>query len=103
MGVYGVYKGARELYQLGRISRLPRLLCVPEDTCSPMVNAFAARSPVIRAHPIVRDPTGIATAIQRGNPTKVYPYIQRLVRESGGDFFAGGPGEVSTGGALLSM
>jgi threonine synthase len=102
MGVYGVYKGARELYQLGRISRLPRLLCVQEDTCSPMVNAFAERSPVIRAHHIVRDPTGIATAIQRGNPTKVYPYIQRLVRESGGDFVAVSAAEIRTARTLLA-
>jgi threonine synthase len=101
MGVYGISKGARELYQLGRISRLPRLLCVQEETCSPMVNAFGEGSPVIRAHHIVRDPTGIANAIQRGDPTKAYPYVQRLVRESGGDFVAVSAAEIRTAHTLL--
>lgn len=101
MGVYGVIKGARELYRLGCISRLPRLLCVQEETCSPMVNAFAEGSPVIRAHHIVRAPTGIAAAIQRGNPTKAYPYVQRLVRESGGDFVAVSAAEIRTAHTLL--
>jgi len=101
MGVYGAYKGARELYQLGRISCLPRLLCVQEDTCSPMVKAFAEGSPVIRPHHIVHDPTGIATAIQRGNPTKAYPCIEGLVRESGGDFVAVSAAEIRMARSLL--
>ncbi len=101
MGVYGVDKGARELRQLGRLSRLPRLLCVQEETCSPMVNAFVDGSATIRAQDIVRNPVGIATAIQRGNPTKVYPYVQRLVRESGGSFVAVSADEIRAAHTLL--
>ena len=40
MGVYGVYKAARELKDLGLLERLPRLLCVQQDTCAPMVSAW---------------------------------------------------------------
>ena len=88
MGVYGTYKGAKELLALGRISRLPRLLCVQQETCNPMARAFEAGSEVIRPQDIVERPYGIASAILRGNPTRVYPYVRGIVIESGGIIMA---------------
>jgi threonine synthase len=88
MGVYGTYKGALELCGMGRITRPPRLLCVQQETCAPMVRAFEAGSPVIRARDIVPEPTGIAKAILRGDPTKAYPHVRRIVLESNGGFVA---------------
>lgn len=84
MGVYGAYKGAGELYRMGKISRLPRLLCVQQETCAPMVRAFEAGSEVIRKSDIVQNPTGIAEAILRGDPTRAYPFIRKIVLESNG-------------------
>jgi threonine synthase len=86
MGVYGTYKGARELRELDRIDRVPRLLCVQQESCAPMVRAFEERSEVIEPHHVVERPEGIAAAILRGNPTRVYPYVRRIVVESGGTF-----------------
>lgn len=86
MGVYGSCKAARQLLQLKRIPRLPRLLCVQQETCAPMVHAFEAGSEVIRPEDIVRNPTGIAQAILRGDPTKAYPYVREIVLETGGSF-----------------
>jgi threonine synthase len=88
MGVYGTYKGARELTEMGRIPRPPRLLCVQQETCAPMVRAFRDGSPVIRAADVVRKPTGIAEAILRGDPTKAYPHIREIVIESHGTLVA---------------
>ena len=88
MGVYGSYKGARELTHMGRIPRPPRLLCVQQETCAPMVRAFRDGSPVIRPSDVVRKPTGIAEAILRGDPTKAYPHVREIVLESGGTFTA---------------
>jgi len=88
MGVYGSYKGAKELLRMGRISRLPRLLCVQQETCAPMVRAFEAGSKVIRPQDIVHNPTGIAQAILRGDPTRAYLYVREIVVESGGTFIA---------------
>jgi threonine synthase len=88
MGVYGTYKAARELVQLGRLARAPRLLCVQQDTCAPMVQAFAEGRDKIEARHIVSDPTGIAEAILRGNPSMAYPHVRRVVLESGGGFIA---------------
>lgn len=94
MGVYGTYKGAKELLALGRIGRLPRLLCVQQETCAPMVRAFEAGSEVIRPQDIVERPHGIAQAILRGDPSRVYPYMRRIVLESGGAFVAVGEAQI---------
>lgn len=85
MGVYGTYKGARELLGLGRIARLPRLLCVQQESCAPMARAFREGEAAIQPRHIVERPRGIAEAILRGNPTRVYPLVRRIVVESGGD------------------
>ncbi|MCY3018303.1 MAG: pyridoxal-phosphate dependent enzyme [Planctomycetota bacterium] len=88
MGVYGVYKGANELLSLGRIAKIPRLLCVQQDTCCPMAKAFQAGSDTIRPQDIFPRPTGIAQAILRGDPSRVYPYVRRIVKENGGTIVA---------------
>lgn len=86
MGVYGAYKGAKELLGIKRLQRLPRLLCVQQESCAPMARAFAEGSQSIRPEHLVPRPTGIAEAILRGNPTRVYPHVRRIVIESGGGF-----------------
>ncbi len=94
MGVYGTYKGAKQLLQLNRIERLPRLLCVQQESCAPMVRAFGHGSETIRPEHIVKRPTGIADAILRGDPTKAYPRVRRIVMESGGGFVAVSEAEI---------
>lgn len=90
MGVIGVYKGAKELCEIGLLPSVPRLLCAQQSSCAPMVHAWSEGSPVIREHHVVSQPSGIAMAILRGNPTKAYPYVYAAVRESGGEFRAVG-------------
>ena len=94
MGVYGTFKGARELLALGRVPRLPRLLCVQQETCAPMVSAYEEGSEVIRPEHVVERPYGIADAILRGNPEKVYPYVRAIVNESNGTFAAVSENEI---------
>lgn len=84
MGHHGTWKGARELHALGRIDVLPRIVCVQQETCCPMVKAWEESSPVIREHHIFPNPTGIARAILRGNPSGCYPYVYEMVRASDG-------------------
>jgi threonine synthase len=52
------------------------------------VRAFEAGSEVIRKSDIVHNPTGIAQAILRGDPTRAYPYIRSIVLESNGQITA---------------
>jgi threonine synthase len=94
IGVYGNYKGAKELYQLKRINQLPKLLCVQQDTCAPMVHAHANNSETITSEYIVKKPKGIASAILRGDPTRAYPHIRRIVMESNGAFVAVSEAEI---------
>jgi threonine synthase len=86
MGIYGAWKGAKELVALKMIDASPRMICVQQETCSPMVDAFEEQSPEILEHHIVPNPTGIAKAILRGNPTHCYPYVYTMVKDSGGTF-----------------
>jgi threonine synthase len=88
MGVYGTFKGASQLLELHRIARLPRLLCVQQESCAPMARAYAENCETIRREHLVKQPTGIAEAILRGDPTRSYPRVRRIVRESGGAFAA---------------
>ncbi len=84
MGVYGNYKAAKELRGMKRIDRMPKLLCVQQESCAPMARAFAEGSATIQPHHIVPRPSGIAEAILRGDPTRAYPYVRDIVIESGG-------------------
>jgi threonine synthase len=88
MGVYGAFKGAKELKTLGKVRRLPHLLCVQQVSCAPMVRAFSEGSEIIRPGHRVDRPSGIAKAILRGDPTRAYPYVRQIVIESGGGFVA---------------
>lgn len=88
MGVYGVFKAARERLQLGLADRLPRLLLVQQESCAPMVSAWRGGAELIRPSDIVQRPTGIAKAILRGDPTRTYPHVRRIVTESRGTFTA---------------
>lgn len=86
MGVYGAYKGALELTALRQIDRLPRLVCVQQESCAPMVRAAEENSPSIQPRHIVAKPRGIAQAILRGDPTRTYPYVRTIVTASNGLF-----------------
>jgi threonine synthase len=86
MGVHGVYKGAKEFRQLGLIPKVPALLCVQQDSCAPMVRATEDGCEQIQPRHIVHHPAGIAEAILRGDPSRVYPIIRGIVGASGGRF-----------------
>jgi threonine synthase len=88
MGVYGTYKGAKELRAIGEIDRVPKLLCAQQESCAPLVHAYNDGSAAIEEKHIVRRPHGIAEAILRGDPSRVYPYVKSIVTESGGDCVA---------------
>jgi threonine synthase len=94
MGVYGVHKGAKELLGLGQIRQIPRLLCVQQESCAPMVRAHADGSDCIRPDDRVARPAGIAEAILRGDPSRAYPHVRRAVLESRGTFAAANEAEI---------
>jgi threonine synthase len=94
MGVYGTYKAAQELKQLGHIERLPALLCVQQASCAPMVRAWQEGAEAITSRHIVKRPQGIAKAIMRGDPSGAYPYMREIVDQSEGAFCAVSEAEI---------
>jgi threonine synthase len=84
MGVYGTAKGAAELLALGRIGRIPRMVCVQQESCAPMVRGFERDVPSLPDEFVVENPSGIAEAILRGDPRGCYPYVFRMLKDSGG-------------------
>jgi threonine synthase len=101
MGVYGTYKGARELYRMGRIDRMPKTLCVQQSSCAPMANAYSEGTSHIMPHHIVSKPHGIAQAILRGDPSRAYPYVRHIVAESGGDLISVSEDEIRDASRLV--
>jgi threonine synthase len=53
-----------------------------------MARAWREGAEEIGPEHVVARPTGIAAAILRGNPSRVYPHVRRIVRASGGTFAA---------------
>ncbi|MBI1784823.1 pyridoxal-phosphate dependent enzyme, partial [Candidatus Sumerlaeota bacterium] len=101
MGVHGTFKGAKELLAMKKITRLPRLLCVQQETCAPMVKAWCEGAETIQPRHIVERPTGIASAILRGNPQRAYPHVRKSVLESGGTMTAVSETEIREARAMV--
>jgi threonine synthase len=79
IGPLGVWKGFRELYDLGVIRRMPKIACVQASGCAPMEKAFLLDSDEIME---VKPHTDIET-LTTGRPAG-YPMIYKVVKESGG-------------------
>ena len=58
------------------------------------MKAWEANSSTILPEHIVADPSGIAMAILRGDPSRVYPYMREIVAESGGGFLSASEAEI---------
>ena len=84
IGVYAAYRAAHELKTLGYTRTIPKLVCVQEASCAPMVRAFTRGDAVIAPDDIVARPRGIALATHRGDPTRTYPFMRAIVTASGG-------------------
>lgn len=94
LGVDGTYKGARELLELSHIPRLPRLLCVQEDTCAPQARAWEEGCKALEPRHVVHNPRGIARATHRGDSTRAYPYLRAKVEDSNGTYCAVSEAEI---------
>jgi threonine synthase len=101
MGVVGTWRGVLELEQARLLSRRPRLCCVQQVSCAPMVAAWRRGAASIAPEDIVVRPSGPARAILRGDPSATYPYLREIVSTSGGTFAAVDEFEIASARALL--
>lgn len=88
MGIMGAFKGIDEFIRLGYAEDYPRIVCVQQQTCCPMVKAFREDSPTIGPNHCISRPRGLAKAILRGDPSATYPYVRQIVRQTGGSIEA---------------
>jgi threonine synthase len=83
MGPLGVYKGFRELKQMGLIERIPRIVPIQADGCAPMVDGW--KRGLEKAEPVVSPTTRIET-LATGDPGRTYTMLRERVMETNGLF-----------------
>jgi len=84
IGVYASHRAACELRAIGRTRTIPRLVCVQESSCDPMVRSFERGNGALEKGDVVAHPRGLAKATLRGDPTRSYPPVRSAVLASGG-------------------
>jgi threonine synthase len=83
MGPIGVWRGFKELYDMGLTRRIPKLAIIQTEGCAPMVNSFEKG---LETSEIVHNPSSVINVLATGNPGPAYPYLRRLVLTHGGAF-----------------
>ena len=81
LGPLGVYKGFRELKQLGMIERIPALAPIQADGCAPMVLSW--KKGLEKAEPVLAPQTRIET-LATGDPGRTYTMLRKQVNETSG-------------------
>ncbi len=83
MGPLGVYKGFRELQQLGLIDRIPAMAPIQAEGCAPMVESW--KKGLEKAEPVLSPQTRIET-LATGDPGRTYTMLRKQVNETHGVF-----------------
>jgi threonine synthase len=83
MGPLGVYKGFRELKQMGLIERIPALVPIQAEGCAPMVDGWRRGLAVAET---VHSPTTRIETLATGNPGRTYTMLRERVIETNGLF-----------------
>jgi len=85
LGPVGVWKGFKELHDMGLVDRMPKLACIQAAGCAPMVNSF--RKGLEVAEPVTH-PRTLITTVATGYPGLAYGYLRRVILDHGGTFEA---------------
>jgi len=88
--ISAIWKGFKELYNYGLISRLPRMIGVQAEGAAPLVRTWALKSRSLMA---IEKPVTIASAIRIGKPVNWLKAL-KAVEESRGTFVSVSDGEI---------
>jgi threonine synthase len=83
MGPLGVYKGYRELKQMGLVNRIPAIAAIQVEGCAPMVTSF--KQGLETATPVTSPKTRIET-LATGDPGRSYTLLRERVLATKGTF-----------------
>ncbi|MBN2305712.1 MAG: pyridoxal-phosphate dependent enzyme, partial [Anaerolineae bacterium] len=89
IGPLGIYKGFRELLDMGLIDKLPKLAVVQSEGCAPMVAAW--RFKLDQAAPVV--PHTRIAVLATGDPGRSYTMLRDICVETGGTMLSVSDGE----------
>jgi L-threonine synthase (EC 4.2.3.1) len=96
--ISAIWKGFKELAELGLCKKLPRMVGVQAEGAAPLAKAWERGSTTPF---FIDEPETIATAIKIGRPIN-WPKAVAAVRESGGFFIAVSDGEILRAQRLLA-
>ncbi|MBK8428485.1 MAG: pyridoxal-phosphate dependent enzyme [Lewinellaceae bacterium] len=83
MGPLGVYKGFREMKQMGWVDRIPSFAPIQAEGCAPMVNSW--KKGLDKAEPVKNPKTRIET-LATGDPGRSYEFLRDYVNSTNGAF-----------------
>ncbi len=83
MGPLGVYKGFREMKDMGWVEHIPAFAPIQAEGCAPMVDSW--KKGLEKAEPVTSPKTRIET-LATGNPGRSYEFLREYVNSTGGVF-----------------
>lgn len=83
MGPIGVYKGFREMKQMGWVDKMPAFAPIQADGCAPMVHSW--KKGLEKAEPVHNPKTRIET-LATGDPGRAYEFLKNYVDNTNGVF-----------------
>ncbi len=83
MGPLGVYKGFREMQQMGWLDRIPSFAPIQADGCAPMANSW--KNGLEKAE-IVKSPKTRIETLATGDPGRSYEFLRKIVDGTNGAF-----------------
>jgi threonine synthase len=83
MGPIGVYKGFREMKDMGWVEHIPAFAPIQAEGCAPMVNSW--KKGLEKAEPVTSPKTRIET-LATGDPGRSYEFLREYVNSTNGAF-----------------
>jgi threonine synthase len=83
MGPLGVYKGFREMQQMGWVDKIPAFAPIQAEGCAPMVTSW--KKGLEKVEPVTSPMTRIET-LATGDPGRAYEFLRDYVNNTNGAF-----------------
>ncbi len=83
MGPLGVYKGFREMQQMGWVNHMPSFASIQAEGCAPMVDSW--KKGLGKAEPVLSPKTRIET-LATGDPGRSYELLRQYTKNTNGVF-----------------
>lgn len=83
MGPIGVYKGFREMQQMGWVDNIPSFAPIQAEGCAPMANSWKKG---LEKAEVVNSPKTRIETLATGDPGRSYEFLRQIVNDTNGAF-----------------